>query len=242
MNRRLIIIWGGVFSVLVFLIVLYTSDHKDISASAGLHLKTGLPTVIIDAGHGGVDGGAQSADGTLEKDINLSVSLMLNDMLRCFGMDTVMTRTKDISIHDENAETIRQKKISDIRNRMKIINDTPDCIFVSIHQNHYTSSKYSGTQVFYSKNDPRSRLLAEHIQSSVVRQIQPDNKREVKPSGTEIYLLYHSDAPAVLVECGFLSNVEETNKLKTKDYQSRISFAVACGIVDAVNSNSAEEY
>ncbi|MCR4615178.1 MAG: N-acetylmuramoyl-L-alanine amidase [Clostridiales bacterium] len=241
MKKRLIIIWACVFAAIFSLIILYTFNQNDSAMPAANNLKTGLPTVIIDAGHGGVDGGAQSKDGTLEKDINLSVSLMLNDMLKCFGINTVMTRTEDISIHDDNAESIRQKKISDIHNRMKIINNTPNCIFVSIHQNHYTSSKYSGTQVFYSKNDPRSRLLADSIQKSVVSKIQPDNKREVKPSGTEIYLLYHSNAPAVLVECGFLSNAEEANKLKDNEYQSKMSFAVACGILDAVNSNT-EEY
>ena len=237
----MVIIWACVFAVLFFLVVLYTFYQND-SAMSSVNLKTGLPTVIIDAGHGGVDGGAQSKDGTLEKDINLSISLKLNDILKCFGVGTIMTRTTDISIHDKDADTIRQKKISDIHNRMKIIDSTPGGIFVSIHQNHFTSEKYSGTQVFYSKNDPRSKLLAESIQKSVVKNIQPENKRAVKPSGTEIYLLYHSNAPAVLVECGFLSNAEETNKLKTEDYQSKISFAVACGIIGAVNTNISEEY
>lgn len=196
---------------------------------------TGTPVVIVDAGHGGPDGGTSSSDGTLEKNINLKIALDLNDILQSFGVRTVMIRTNDVSIHDSSAKTIRQKKISDIHNRLKIIEETPDSVFVSIHQNHYSVEKYYGTQVFYSKNNALSESLAECIQSSVVGFVQPDNTRAIKRSGTDIYLLYHAVSPAVMVECGFLSNDGELRKLKSDEYRRQISFAIAIGIIDYFN-------
>lgn len=193
------------------------------------------PTVIIDAGHGGPDGGTSSSDGTLEKDINLEIAVDLNDILQSLGVKTVMIRTDDVSIHDDSAKTIRQKKISDIHNRLKIIEQTPDSVFVSIHQNHYRVEKYYGTQVFYSKNNALSESLAECIQSSVVGFVQPENTRAIKRSGTDIYLLYHAASPAVMVECGFLSNDVELKKLKSNEYRQKIAFAIAIGILDYYN-------
>ncbi len=194
--------------------------------------ESSFKTVIVDAGHGSPDGGTSASDGTLEKDLNLEIAVELNKILQSMGIETVMTRTDDFSIHDEGAETIRQKKISDIKNRLSIINNTDNAIFVSIHQNHYSSSKYNGTQVFYSKNNSLSKTLADCIRLSVITYLQPDNTREIKQCGTEIYLLYHAQAPAVMVECGFLSNYDDTEKLKDKNYQRRLAFTIALGIVD----------
>lgn len=193
-------------------------------------------TVVVDAGHGGVDGGTQSADGTLEKDLNLSIALKVNECLKAFGIKTVMTRTEDLSIHSPNADTIRAKKISDIKNRLEIINKTDDCVFVSIHQNYFSQPKYYGAQVFYSPNNPQSATLAECVRASVCDNLQPDNDRELKQSGTEIYLLYHSSVPSVMVECGFLSNEAEANKLKDEDYQNKLAYFIALGIADYLNS------
>lgn len=186
--------------------------------------------VVVDAGHGGKDGGASAADGTQEQFINLDIALKLSDILTKNGYKVVMTRTDNNSIHDESADTIREQKVSDIHNRLKIIEANPDCIFVSIHQNHYTQSKYSGTQVFYSDNNPDSSILAQYIQSAVVSAIQPENKRQIKASGDSIYLLYHAKVPAVMVECGFLSNVQETEKLKDDNYRQQLAQAIADGI------------
>ncbi len=234
MRLRTAIILIFVFLIAFWIVMAYAIKRNDEALSATNGISGSFPTIIVDAGHGGMDGGAQGADGTLEKNINLSIALTLNDMLKCFGFETVMTRTEDISIHDENVVGVRQQKISDIHNRMDIINTTPNAIFVSIHQNHYTSTKYSGTQVFYSKNNPLSKELAGSIQENTVKLLQPDNTRTIKASGTEIYLLYHSDIPSVLVECGFLSNVAETEKLNDPEYQSKMSFAVMCGIINAL--------
>ncbi len=192
-------------------------------------------TVIIDAGHGGPDGGTSADDGILEKDLNLQIALKLNEILKSMGIKTVLIRDTDISIHDETAKTIRQKKISDIKNRLSIINNTDDSVFVSIHQNHFGDSKYSGTQVFYSKNNPSSQLLADKIRLPVISYLQKDNTREIKQSGNEIYLLYHAITPAVMVECGFLSNKTEAENLKNESYQQKLAFMIALGIVDYFN-------
>lgn len=195
-----------------------------------------IETVVIDAGHGGFDGGTVAADGTLEKEINLSIANRLCALLHCAGVQTVMTRTGDDSIHDPSCTSVRQQKISDIRNRLQIMTQTENSIFVSIHQNHFTQSRYHGTQVFYSGNDARSRILAQCIQSSVVSSLQPENSRQIKQSGTEIYLLYHAVRPAVMVECGFLSNPPETERLKEPQYQTQMAVAVMQGILNFMQS------
>ncbi len=193
--------------------------------------KSELPLIIIDAGHGGEDGGTQSSTGVLEKDINLSVSKDLEAIFAVLGFKTISVRSDDELIYDNNCNTIREKKVSDIHNRMALIEAHPNSIFLSIHQNHYAESKYYGAQVFYSKNDSRSEIMAQSIQSSIVQKLQPENERLIKPSGTEIYLLYHAKIPAVMVECGFLSNPGEAQLLNDPDYQKKIALAIADGVI-----------
>ncbi len=195
------------------------------------------PVIIIDAGHGGEDGGTQSEDGVLEKEINLAISFKVNEILLEKGFDTVMTRDGDYLIYDESASTMREKKVSDIHNRMKIVEESGNCILLSIHQNYFTESKYSGTQVFYSKNNPDSKILADEIQKSVVNALQPDNTRQIKESGTDIYMLYHSVVPSVMVECGFMSNKAEAEKLKDEDYQKEMAQAIVDGLISYIESN-----
>ena len=208
---------------------LYVSNQKTVDASLN---NPEYKTVIIDAGHGGVDGGTSADDGTVEKDLNLQIALKLNEFLKSMGVNTILVRDSDKSIHDDTATTIRQKKVSDLKNRLSIINNTEDSVFVSIHQNHYGDSKYRGTQVFYSKNNPQSLKLAECIRMPVVSYLQPENTREIKQSGSEIYLLYHAQAPSVMVECGFLSNPEDTKQLKDEKYQQKLAFIISLGIID----------
>ncbi len=194
-----------------------------------------LPTIIIDPGHGGFDGGAIANDGTIEKDINLSIATYLQEYLVIFGFKTVMTRESDSSTEDEGLTTIREKKRSDIHNRMKIMEETDNSLFISIHQNKFQVEKYSGTQVFYSpKTEAESSALAQYIQDSVVNTLQKDNTRQVKECGTSVYLIYNAVKPAVLIECGFLSNYEELSKLKSSDYQKKIAFCIAMGIQNYV--------
>ncbi|MBQ7117339.1 MAG: N-acetylmuramoyl-L-alanine amidase [Clostridia bacterium] len=196
-----------------------------------------LPLIIIDPGHGGEDGGTQSSDGTLEKEINLEISLKLNEVLNESGYETLMTRDGDYMIYDESSSTQREKKVSDIHNRMKAVEENGDCILISVHQNYFTESKYDGTQVFYSKNNPASKLLADEIQRSVVSSLQPDNTRQIKKSGTDIYLLYHSLVPSVMVECGFMSNEAEAARLKDEEYQNKMAQAIADGLTNYMESN-----
>ena len=189
------------------------------------------PTIIIDAGHGGEDGGAVAIDGTMEKTINLSIAKQLRLLCQSAGMHTVMTRNQDVSIHDENCSTIKARKTSDMNNRLKIFNADSNAIVVSIHQNKFEKEKYFGTQVFFSPNNPKSEFLAENIRLSVTGMLQKNNTRENKKADKNIFLLYHCKQPSVLVECGFLSNSEELAKLKSDDYQKQMAFSIYCGIL-----------
>ena len=191
------------------------------------------PTIIIDAGHGGFDGGATTDDGYAEKHINLKIALYLRDLLVMSGYNVVMTRTEDISLEDDGLSTIRERKRSDIYNRMEMMENTDNAIFVSIHQNHYSSEQYWGLQVFYSGNFSQySQPMAEAIQETVAELLQPDNNRQIKECGTSVYLMYNAKKPAVLVECGFLSNQREAELLKTEEYQQQISFCIYMGLLE----------
>ena len=161
--------------------------------------------VVIDAGHGGEDSGAV-ANSVLEKDINLEIALKLRDMLKASGIEVKMIRESDVSIYDTASGTIRERKVSDLKNRVKIVNNNKKNILVSIHQNKFEQSKYSGAQMFYSANNDKSQILAENIRKSITGLIQPENKRELKKGGSDIYLLNKATVPAVIVECGFISN------------------------------------
>ena len=185
--------------------------------------------VIVDAGHGGEDGGTQSSTGLLEKDINLDVSMKIGNILKLMGYTVVYTRTDDTLHYDSSAVKQRQKKVSDIHHRMNVMKNYPEAVFLSIHQNYFTESKYYGAQVFYSKNNEKSKNIAEIIQTKIRELIQTDNDRQIKPSGTDIYLLYNAEAPAVMVECGFLSNPGEALLLSDCEYQKKISLAIAAG-------------
>ena len=198
--------------------------------------QNAVPVIIIDAGHGGEDGGTQSSTGILEKDINLSISLKLEALFNSLGFKTIMVRTSDEMIYDGSCKTIREKKASDIHNRMNLMLSYPNSIFLSIHQNHFSESKYRGAQVFYSKNNPESEIIAESIQKSIVEKLQNENERMIKPSGTEIYLLYHAKTPAVMVECGFLSNGGEAQLLNDESYQKKMAVAVADGVIKYLNN------
>ena len=190
------------------------------------------PTIVVDAGHGGEDGGAIADDGTLEKDINLDIAKKLNDMLISSGFKTIMIRSDDVSIYEKNSRTLREKKASDMQNRLNIINSNPSNILISIHQNKFEEKQYSGAQIFYSKNNPASQELAESIKLSFSELIQPENKREIKPADKNIYLLHKAKVPAIIVECGFMSNTSELLKLTDEDYQRQVAFSIYCGILN----------
>lgn len=181
--------------------------------------------VIIDPGHGGVDGGAISCTGALESNINLELSLRLNDMIHLLGYDTVMIRKTDISVYTEG-NTIAQKKVSDLKERVRIVNAVPNGVLVSIHQNNFPAPQYSGAQVFYA-NTPGSEALAKQLQNRIVQTINLDSHRKVKKC-SGIYLMDHIDCTGVLIECGFLSNVKEESLLRNPQYQKNFVSVIAC--------------
>lgn len=212
---------------LVLLSGLFVTGEKSANVSAK---ATQRYTVIIDAGHGGFDGGAVAPDGTLEKDLNLSVALKLDSVLKIMGYDTVLVRDTDVSTADDKG-TERSQKVSDIKARLRLTEKYKDALFVSIHMNKYTSPQPHGAQVFYSQVDG-SKELAECIQRSITAGVHTDNKRVVKKTTKDIYLLYHAVIPSVIAECGFISNPDDLLKLKSDEYQLKMAAAIAAGIND----------
>ena len=217
--------------ILISLCIVMISSFSNIAVHTSAEPAVPLPTIIIDAGHGGEDGGAE-AGGILEKDINLAISNRVADLLRLSGYHVVEVRDSDISVYTEGASSLREKKKSDLQNRVAIFNSDSRNIVVSIHQNKFENPKYSGAQLFYSSNNENSRGLAESIRTAVVMLLQKDNTRELKPAGEDIYILDQAEVPAVIVECGFLSNEAERAKLIDSDYQSEMAFAIAMGILN----------
>jgi N-acetylmuramoyl-L-alanine amidase len=186
------------------------------------------PRVLIDPGHGGADGGATGVNGTQEKTVNLAVSRTIYALLRVMGVQTDITREDDRSIHSADATTLREQKVSDMHNRLAMYDQAT--LVVSVHQNHFSQSQYSGTQVFCSPNHPQSRVLGEHIRGAVLGLLQPENTRELKMADDSVFLLANTQTPAVLVECGFVSNSQEEKQLLDPSYQQRVGEAVAQGM------------
>ncbi len=187
-------------------------------------------TVIIDAGHGDPDGGAVGSDGTTEAQLNLSVALKLDNLLSGSDIKTVMTRATNEGIHDKNAGNISEKKKSDMRKRREIQQNIGADIFVSIHMNQFSESKYHGAQVVYDAANENAKTLAECIQTALKEHADPENNRQIMKAGSGIYLLKNAAIPSVIVECGFISNENELSLLKTDEYQSKIAWAIYKGI------------
>jgi len=196
-------------------------------------------TVVIDPGHGGEDGGAVSPDGVEESGLNLAIAHRVNDLLLFAGVQTKMVRTEDVSIHTEG-ETIRARKASDIRNRVALVNNTPGAVLLSIHQNSLPSSPVThGAQVFWNRQEG-GEALARLMQDSLNRSINPGNEKQPKAIPSTIYLMKHVSAPAVLVECGFLSNQTETNQLTQSTYQTKLAMAITAGFLRALAGEEAQ--
>lgn len=186
--------------------------------------------VVIDAGHGEPDGGAAGADGTTEAGLNLLVAQKLNNLLLQSDIKTVMTRTTNEGIYDPSAKNITEKKRTDMRKRREIQSSVGADLFISIHMNQFEQSKYHGAQVVYDGKNAEAKRLAECIQSALREGVDPDNDRQAMKSDGSIYLLKNAPVPSVIVECGFLSNGEELEKLKTDEYQTKLAWAVMKGI------------
>lgn len=187
--------------------------------------------IVIDAGHGNPDGGAESKFGIAEQEINLKIALKLQELLEQSGYVVILTRSDENGIYDLEADTIKEKKVSDMKNRVNIGNTAEAEIFISIHLNKIEQEQYSGYQTFYQKNNELSKELALFIQDNLNFAIQRDNKREILPL-TGKYIMDNMKIPTVTVECGFLSNLEESALLENDDYQMRLAWGIYLGIMD----------
>ena len=215
------------FCVLAIALVGACSANQAISTAAEDQVKQGRSCVIIDAGHGGVDGGATSCTGVLESGINLQIALRLEALVHLLGYNTRMIRSTDISVYTEGA-SIAQKKVSDLKERVRMINETENGILISIHQNQFSDSRYSGAQVFYS-DAPDSQALAKQLQTSFIKTLNPGSRRLAKKS-SGIYLMEHIRCTGVLIECGFLSNPQEEALLRDAAYQKKLCSVIAANL------------
>lgn len=192
------------------------------------HFNSSKFSLVIDPGHGGRDAGTNAADMTLEKDINLAIAQNLHDFAAVSGMSVSMTRTGDYLVYGSGDDRNR----SDLYNRYDYINSVDNALLVSIHQNHYEDTSQWGMQIWYTVNDSKSKQLADRILEYDKKFLQPDNQRTNKPSDDSYYLLYKAKVPSVMVECGFMSNVEENNLLKTDEYRQKVAYVILLGLND----------
>ena len=221
-----------VLLILYILLVVFAFNNLNKFISTATNPQNNV-TIVLDAGHGGEDGGAV-ANNIIEKDINLSITKELAKIFKATGFNVVMTRNSDNMINTEG-DSIASKKVSDMKNRLEIFNESDNNVVISIHQNKFPQEQYYGAQVFYSCNDESSSRLAESIRDSICNFIQPENNRQCKETTKDIYLLYNSKVPSVIVECGFISNVSESNLLKNKEYQRKIAYSIFIGYLNYMN-------
>jgi N-acetylmuramoyl-L-alanine amidase len=238
-NYRLSVAFFLLFALAFTLFCVFAASLPTLlTSNAPTGAGGGMPTVVIDAGHVGEDGGALAKGGVCEKDINLKISLMLGDVFNAAGYSVVQTRTEDKLLYDRNADYKGRKKILDMAARLNTANACGARLFVSIHMNSFPQSKYRGLQVYYSPNHKGSETVAQNIQALVRSSLQPENTREVKPSGGRIYLLDKLEYPAVLVECGFLSNPDEAAQLCDDAYMQRLALVIFAAASENMNGYS----
>ena len=232
MKKRGLWLAGAVLAVTAALAaVLWELDR--LAAPALSPAVVSSPTgLILDAGHGGEDGGAVSLTGTPESRINLEIVLKMDDILGFYGTAPLLLRREDISLHDADAVTLREKKVSDLKNRVAAIQAAAGASLISIHQNSYPQSRYHGAQTFYAPTQG-SRELAEHIQTVLRQTLQQENQREVKQIPDTVYLMNHISCRAALVECGFLTNPEEEALLRDDGYQRKLAAALSAAWLTA---------
>ena len=222
----------GMMAVAACLIVRGGSRMMSSSVSSGdVKAPEQKRCVVIDAGHGGADPGKVSVDGSLEKDINLQIALKLQKFLQMQDIDAGLTRESDAGLYDEDASN---KKVQDMKNRVAIIEERQPSLTVSIHQNSYHEEYVHGAQVFYYANSDKSKELAERIQQVMALELDRDNARQAKANDS-YYLLKKTSSPIVIVECGFLSNYEEAQKLSSELYQEQVAWAIHMAILQYLN-------
>ncbi|MBR7123164.1 MAG: N-acetylmuramoyl-L-alanine amidase [Oscillospiraceae bacterium] len=223
-NRRLSFLVPIYLLILCILLLTGIFGSRAITAISENSKIDNRQCVIIDAGHGGVDGGATSCSGFLESNINLEIAIKLNDLMHLLGIDTLMIRQSDISIYTEG-ESIAAKKVSDLKQRVKLVNNTQRGLLISIHQNYFSDSRYKGAQVFYAPTDG-SKEFAIAVQNDFKKSLNPESNRQAKKADG-IYLMQHINCTGILVECGFISNPQEDWLLRNNAYQNKICCVLA---------------
>ncbi len=217
--------------ILFFLLIqLFAFFEKDPSLGTTVSQSITYPIIVIDAGHGGEDGGTTGTNGVLEKDLNLSIAKHLNVILRSMGFNTVMTRSTDVLLYDKTSNYHGQKKVQDLSTRRQVTEQYENALFISIHMNAFPIEKYHGLQVYYSPNHQNSEAIANSLQHLTTELLLTDNTRKIKPSAGNIYLLDRLQCPAVLVECGFLSNPMECELLSDETYQRKLALSIALSL------------
>ena len=224
--------FSGIF-VLLMLILCAIGNYVSSEKTKSVIGKQAY-TVVLDAGHGGEDGGASSDDGVFEKDLNLAIALDVGAYLESCGISVVYTRTEDILLYDKNTNYQGRKKILDLAARLKIARSYENALFVSIHMNAFPQKQYSGLQVYYSSHHPLSQSLAAAVQENARKYLDSANKRKIKKADSSIYLLDRLEKPAILIECGFLSNDQEAQRLSSREYQKQLALVIGKSIAESI--------
>ena len=246
-NKRSFLLFSAMFTAVALIFsyigILYSNLSLAKNALTDLSFSgtNVLPTIVIDAGHGGEDGGASSYGGAPEKELNLLISQQLCNILASMGFKVVMTRTDDRLLYDKNSDHKGHKKSMDLANRLKIANSYKNAVLISIHMNAFPQNQYKGLQVYYSKNTDKSKKLADIIQKLNKSTMSPDNNRIAKRAGSNIYMLDRSINTAVLIECGFLSNDEEREQLNSTEYQKKLATCIAAALITFISDEYSEK-
>ena len=230
-KKRISLIVTSIFlSILIFTLITDKSSNYDKYIST-VSLPVSGKVIVVDAGHGVPDEGAESSNGTTEAETNLKIALKLQNLLEQSGSTVILTRSDENAIYDLDSKTLKQKKISDIHNRVKIGNESQADIFVSIHLNKIPQPQYDGWQTFYREGNEESATLAKQIQENLNKTIDKENNRVAKTIDN-IYIIKHVEIPITIVECGFLSNPEEEKKLLDDEYQNKLAWGIYNGIIN----------
>ena len=210
--------------LLSFPVIMYALHSKILLSAA--HTENSVPTLVIDAGHGGIDSGAIAADGTKESELNLAIALKLRALAEFCGLNNSMIRQDDVTMSDTPAYSERR----DLQRRAELVNMYADCVYISIHQNCYPTGQPSGSLVIYSSQDS-SEDLGKITHSNLISSLNPDNRRIAEPADDKYYILSSVECPAILVECGFMSNFSEMERLKSSDYQTSIATVLLASFI-----------
>ena len=215
-----------IFIIMILAISIYYYIGPTMTVNNGIADKV----IVLDAGHGGIDGGAESKNGVLEKDLNLKITLKLKEILERENIKVLLTRDSDSDLSDNENESIKSRKNQDLNKRIEMINNSSANLLVSIHMNSFPQEKYSGWQTFYKKNCIYSSEVAKLVQDNIKQVTQIENKR-VPMEINGVKIIEKSNIPSILIECGFLSNKQEAEKLNTEEYQEQIVQGIAKGII-----------